>query len=157
MRYNPKLFILCECSIWMSWTLWCNLTFNFIPQFGCSWMQIHTLYFSHQYTLYSHFLLGIKPTNGYFMEFMTYGVSGTPRGDVHDIDSIWWGWVSRNCPWWVLETIYVQGGPRSDTRDLWRHWWEGPSDPILDEGPECWECFPSTETRSHVGKAISYA
>ena len=35
--------------------------------------------------------------------------------------------------------------------------WEGPSDPSVGEGPGHWERLPPTETRSHKGKAMSYA
>ena len=55
------------------------------------------------------------------------------------------------------ETPWAQGGPRSDTWDLWRRWWEGPSDPSVGESPGRWERLPPTGTRSHEGKAMSYA
>jgi hypothetical protein len=34
---------------------------------------------------------------------------------------------------------------------------EGPSDPSVGEDPGRWEHLPPMETRSHEGKAISYA
>jgi hypothetical protein len=55
------------------------------------------------------------------------------------------------------ETPREQGGPRSDTRDLWRRWWEFLSDPSVGEGPGRWERLPPAGTRSHKGKAMSYA
>jgi hypothetical protein len=55
------------------------------------------------------------------------------------------------------KTPWAQGGPPSDTRDLWRRWWEGPSDPSVGEGPGRKERLPPMETKSHEGKAMSYA
>jgi hypothetical protein len=57
----------------------------------------------------------------------------------------------------MLETPWAQGGPRSDTRDSWRRWGEGPNDPSVGEDLGRWKCLPPTETRSHKGKAISFA
>jgi hypothetical protein len=65
--------------------------------------------------------------------------------------------MSHTFPKEMPETPWAQGGPRSDTRDLWRQRWEGPSDPRVGEGPGRWERLPPTVTRSHEGKAISYA
>jgi hypothetical protein len=64
--------------------------------------------------------------------------------------------MSRTSPWEVPKTPWAQGGPQSDNQNLWCRWWEGPSDPSVDEGPGRWEHLPSTEIRSHEGKAMSY-
>ena len=57
----------------------------------------------------------------------------------------------------MSKTPWAQGRPGSDTRDWWRRWWEGPSDPIVGEGPVRWKRLPPTGTRSHEGEAMSYA
>ena len=65
--------------------------------------------------------------------------------------------VPHTSPWGVPKTSWAQRGPHSDTWDFWHHWWEGPSDQSMDESPGRWEHFLYTKTRSHEGKAMSYA
>jgi hypothetical protein len=67
------------------------------------------------------------------------------------------GLLLRTSPKGMSETPWAQGGPRSDTWDLWRRWLEGPSDPTVGEDPGHWKRLPPTWTRSHKGKAMSYA